>query len=267
MIIDFHTHCFPDALAEKALSRLAGISGIPYYTAATRDDNLAAMANMGIDRAVVFNIATNPRQTVKVNDFAIETAERYPMLIPFGSVHPDCETALIRSELNRLKAAGIKGIKLHPDYMAHPIDDECYAPIFAACCELDLLVSTHAGWDFYSPDFIHATPERIAKVLTAYPDLKLVAAHMGGYRLADEVLRYLVGKRVWFDTSLLALAEEREPLREILASHDPDKLLFATDTPWSRINDELAALDELVDDRMLREKILHKNAEALLGLS
>ncbi len=264
MITDFHTHCFPDALAEKALGRLAVISEIPYYTGATCASNLAAMKEAGIDRAVIFNIATNPKQTNKVNDFAIETAALYPNLIPFGSVHPESEPDFIEAELRRLKDAGIKGIKLHPDYMECPIDDEKYTPIFATCCELNLTISTHAGWDFYSPDFIHATPERIARVLAAYPELRLVAAHMGGYKLGEDVLRHLAGKRVWFDTSLLALAEDKALMREILLSHDPDKLLFATDTPWSRMTDELAALESMELPEKLMVKILNENAEVLL---
>lgn len=265
MITDFHTHCFPDALAERALARLAGISGIPYYTEATRDSNLNAMKQAGIDRAVIFNIATNPKQTIKVNDFAIETAIHYPHFIPFGSVHPASEPDFIKTELKRLKEAGIKGIKLHPDYMECPIDDARFALIFASCCELDLIVSTHAGWDFYSPDFIHATPERIARVLDAFPTLKLVAAHMGGYKQEHEVLRHLVGKRVWFDTSLIALAEDASLSREILLSHDPDRLLFGTDTPWSCMTDELATLESLELPRELTGKILSGNAAALLG--
>lgn len=264
MIYDFHTHCFPDALAEKALERLARISGIPYHTDATCSSNLSAMKTAHIERAVILNIATNPRQMVKVNDFAIETAKRYPNLIPFGSVHPASDPDMIKAELHRLKKADIKGIKIHPDYMGCPIDDVQYAPIFALCCELNLIVSTHAGLDFCSPDFIHATPERIARVLAEFPDLKLVAAHMGGYRQENDVLRYLVGKRVWFDTSLLALVENKQLAREILLSHDPDKLLFGTDTPWSRMIDELTVIDSQELPINLKKKILCDNAVALL---
>lgn len=177
MIIDFHTHAFPDRVAEKAIPKLAGIGGIDCFGDGTVGSLVSRMDEWGIDRAVVLNIATNPKQQTNVNNFAIEINTNHPRLYALGSIHPDSEN--IAEEARRLADAGIRGIKLHPDYMERPIDDEKYDAIFRACLENDLFVISHCGWDFISPDFIHCTPERIVKVLEKFPALRFVAAHMG----------------------------------------------------------------------------------------
>ena len=47
MIIDFHTHCFPDSLAERALGKLSAIGGIPTYTNGTAADTVRALDDAG----------------------------------------------------------------------------------------------------------------------------------------------------------------------------------------------------------------------------
>ena len=78
MLIDFHTHAFPDHLAPRALASLAKDIARPPLTDGTVSGLLSAMDSWGVDRAVVCNIATNPKQTANVNAFAAETAREHP---------------------------------------------------------------------------------------------------------------------------------------------------------------------------------------------
>ena len=265
MIIDFHTHCFPDALAEKALGKLSAIGNLPTHSDGTAAGTLAKMDACGIDRAVVLNIATNDRQTANVNRFAIETNQN-PRLYSLGSVNPTSSEASLDAELTRLAEAGVAGIKIHPDYMGVAIDDARFAPIFARCSELGLFVVTHAGWDFISPDKIHASPERIDRVLRAFPRLKLVAAHFGGNRQWNEVERLLIGRPVWLDTSLTSLfGLDPAQFTRMLRRHDSSRILFGSDLPWCDPSEALRYLDSLRLPSELLEKILCQNALDLLG--
>ena len=265
MIIDFHTHCFPDALAPRALAKLSAIAGMTTYSDGTVSGTLRKLDEAGIDRAVVLNIATNDHQTANVNRFAVET-NRNPRLYALGSVNPESSEAAIDETLTRIAAAGLPGVKIHPDYMHTTIDDPRFAPIFTRCIELDLFVVTHAGWDCLSPDLIHASPERIARVLDTYPKLKLVAAHLGGARRWDDVERLLIGRNVWLDTSLASLfALDPSQMKRMLLAHDSDKLLFASDLPWSDPADALRYLLALNLPVALTEKILSQNALRLLA--
>ena len=218
----------------------------------------------GVDRSVVLNIATNAHQESSVNSFAIETKNTQPRLYTLGSLHP--ESANIQTEAKRLADAGIRGIKLHPDYINTFIDDPKLDPIYEACVEQDFFVVSHSGWDFISPDCIHCTPERILNVLKKFPTLRFVAAHMGANRQWDDVERLLVGKNVWIDTSLaVPFGMDDEQFRRILTNHLPDHILFGSDYPWFTPEDTYRRIIGLGLPNELLEGIFYKNALALLG--
>lgn len=271
-IIDFHTHVFPDALAPRAIAQLtinAAASGYTPLTDGTVQGLKESMDRAGISRSVICNIATNPRQMKKVNDFAISLC-RDPRLIPLGSVNPEDTVEEIEGELDRLKAAEIPGIKIHPDYMGVEIDDPAFTPVFRACAERNLFVITHAGFDPVQPEHMHCTPDMVLRVIDHHPTLKLVVAHAGGFDCERDVLNKLCGAPVWLDTSLCALRHARsastgELCGEILRKHDPSRILFATDTPWSDPAAELDFVRSLGLGDGLIDQILHGNAEKLFA--
>ncbi len=264
MLIDFHTHCFPDALAPRAIASLTATAVAHGFTPMT--DGTAAAAEQalraaGIDRGVVCNIATNPRQQTKVNDFAIATNARGGMLTALGSVHPDSDC--IETELDRLCAAGIRGIKIHPDYVGIDLDDPRFTPILAGAAARGLFVITHAGFDPISPGHVHATPAMLRRVLDDHPALTLIAAHVGGMRECAGVLDLLVGTRIYLDTSMAhVMADEGlgDQVAQILHTHDPARILFATDLPWTDPAASLAYCRALC----LPEQVYGENAALLL---
>lgn len=270
-VIDFHTHVFPDALAPRAIAQLtinAAASGYTPLTDGTVGGLLESMSLAGISRSVICNIATNPRQMKKVNDFAISLLDN-PRLIPLGSVNPYAEEEEMITELNRLKEAGIPGIKIHPDYMKAEIDSEKFTPIFKACEERNLFVITHAGFDPVEPNHIHCAPDMVLRVIDRHPALKLVVAHAGGFDCEREVPDKLCGTPVWLDTSLCAVRRARSAewgalCGEILRRHDPARILFATDTPWSDPAAEIAFVRSLGLSEEITDGILGGNARALV---
>ena len=78
MIIDFHTHAFPDKIAQTILQTLIasvqkteGISA-KAYTEGTLDSLKSSMAQKGVDISVVLPIATTVSQSTSINNFAKE---------------------------------------------------------------------------------------------------------------------------------------------------------------------------------------------------
>jgi predicted TIM-barrel fold metal-dependent hydrolase len=267
MIIDFHTHIFPDNLADKAITKLSASGGIPVFSDAKADSLIKSMQENGVDISVVLNVATNVTQVDNVNRFALYIKENYEKLIPFGSLHPLSENP--RDIIKTLKDNGIKGLKLHPDYVRVPVDDESYAGIFAAADEFDMPVVIHTGWDFVSPDFIHASVDAILKVISRFPELKLVCAHFGNNRLWDNVITKLCGKRVFFDTAFASerLGMTKEIAETIIQNHDDEKILFGSDMPWCEVGEVKSFIDSLDISSEQKEKIYYKNAIKLLDLS
>ncbi len=263
MVIDFHTHIFPDSLAVKTIPLLAERSGLIAHTDGTIKQTLDKMKQAGVTCAVQQNIATNPRQMSKVNDFAI-SCNQLEEIVAFGSVHPEADS--VEYELDRLKDAGILGIKLHPDYQGFFVDDPKMQPVYEAILKRGFILQFHTGLDLGLPDPIHAAPKALSRTLGLFSGEKVVFAHMAGFQMADDALEYIIGKNVYIDTSCAFGFTDNNQLLTMLKSHSEDKILFATDCPWGNFEMDIQALLSLDLSEKLKEKILHKNAEKLLEL-
>ena len=268
MRICFHTHCFPDGLAPRALGSLAAAAapyGLVPHTDGTAAGTERVLKGAGIGGALLCSVATNPRQQQKVNDFALSLAGRGGFWFVTGSLHPEAPEP--EKELDRLQAAGVRGIKIHPDYMGTDIADPLFDRLFGLMEERGMFCVTHTGFDPASPRQVHATPEGLLAVIRRHPRLTLIAAHMGGPGQGEKVLEMLAGTGIRFDTSLSATRPaERETLIRILRNHDDSRILFGTDSPWSDPAAEIRFLEGSgLSDRAL-EKIFYRNAAGLLGL-
>lgn len=263
MLIDFHTHAFPEKIARRAVEKLARDAGglIP-QTDGTVASLKEEMDRDRVDISVVHAIATNPHQQHKVNDYVIEM-NRDERIVAFGSVHPDAPDAL--EELERIYAAGLKGVKLHPEYQQFFADEERMKPIYRKISELGLITLFHAGFDYgFEPPY-HGMPEHLLGA-KRWLDGPVVAAHWGGIDCGLEVLEKLCGLDLYFDLSFGYSAMPRYLAQRILDEHTPDRLLFASDMPWHRPAWEKRLIDALDISEEDREKIFFRNARGLLGL-
>lgn len=263
MLIDFHTHAFPEAIAQKAVEKLSDASGgLIYHTDGTLPGLRRRMAEDGVDLSVVMNIATNPRQQTKVNDFAA-AVNGQEGFVAFGSVHPDSPEAL--EELSRIKALGLPGVKLHPDYQGFAADEERLVPIYRKISQLGLITLFHAGWDYgFAPPY-GGTPDKLLRAMR-WLDGPVVAAHWGGVNCCEEVLSLLCGTEIYFDTSFGYSMLPKYHAQKILEKHGVDRLLFGTDTPWHTAGMEMRLLDSLGLTGEEMDKITHQNAQKLLKL-
>ncbi len=263
MLIDFHTHAFPEKIAAKAVAKLAHASGgLCPQTDGSLPSLKAEMRKDGVDMAVVHSIATNPHQQAKVNDFAIEM-NRDRAIIAFGSVHPDAADVL--AELERIAAAGLKGVKFHPEYQGFYADDEKMKPIYRKISSLGLITLFHAGHDYGFPPPYHGMPDAMLRA-SKWFDAPVVAAHWGGMGCGTEVVEKLCGTDIWFDLSFGYGTMAKSTAQTIIDRHGPDRLLFASDMPWHRPSWELRLLSSLDIGQTEMEKIRWINAAALLSL-
>lgn len=264
MVIDFHTHIFPDNLAARAVGGLEKSGSVKSVLSGRRDDLLASMKRAGVDYSLNLPIASRPKQVESINSFAISINGK-DGLFSLGGIHPLYEN--YREELKRIQDAGLIGVKLHPDFQDLFIDDEPMVELMETCRDMGLLVLVHGGMDVSFPHCHHCTPKRVAGILPRLEGLTLVLAHLGGYRYLDDVEALLVGKDVYLDTSFTLGQFGQEQITRILENHDPDKLLFGTDSPWDDQASAIGAIKALPIDSSLKDKILYQNAARLLKLS
>ena len=263
MIIDIHTHVFPDALAERAVATLAAKAQVPAHTDGTCAGLCASMRQAGVARAVIASIATKPSQARAITTWSAEVQARYPELLPFGSVHPAQEDWA--EEIARIAAAGLRGVKFHHDYQQAYVDEPQLLPIYRALADAGLIVLFHAGVDIGLPPPVHCTPERLARVLDAVPALVAIASHMGGYAQWDDVERYLIGRQVYLDTSYSMADLGAARMTTLIQAHGASRVLFGTDSPWTDQAAEVAGIRALPLAPAEIDAILGGNAERLLA--
>lgn len=105
MIIDFHTHTFPDKSSEKIVNHLAHIGCIPPHTDGSVIGLFSSMKEADIDYSVNLPVMTKPSQVEKVNSSLIQQQEYLldMKIITFGGMHPNYTN--YKEELLRLKQA------------------------------------------------------------------------------------------------------------------------------------------------------------------
>ena len=217
MIIDTHTHIFPDKIAGSALHKLSEVIGLKPGTNGTYDGLRASMDEAGIDVSLILPVVTSPHQFDSILRFAVFLNENFsecegPRLISFGGIHPECSDYKVL--LRQVKNAGFKRI------------------IYAAS-ELGLIVLTHTGFDPYTPGHEYCTPDMILDVLKDVAPPKLILAHMGSNENYQESMEKLCGQNVWLDTAYSIIRMPENELVRMIHMHGADKVLFATDSPWA----------------------------------
>lgn len=280
MIIDFHTHTFPDKIASRALSRMQSMCHNAVFTDGTVSGLLQSMDISGVTHSVILPVVTNPEKAVHINDISIGHKSN-DGLIYFGGIHPDCEN--YAEELARIHAAGVKGIKLHPLQQSTNIDDVRYLRILDKCGELGLIVVIHAGADPGFPGEERCSPKMIRHALDQVGPVKFVSAHMGSLLYWDTVPECLLDTNVYIDTSFalgkMAQTDENfyteEELQLLTEEHfcqlvelfGKERILFGTDSPWNRQVYTKKQIDSLPLDLDTKEHIYYKNACKLLNLA
>ena len=264
MVIDFHTHTFPDAIAEKTMELLSQKGVITPYREGTLGSLKESMKQSGIDVSVVLPVVTNPRQERTINRVSVENTGKGNVIFA-GGIHPDSPD--VDGVLDYIRDNGLFGIKLHPDYQGVCFDDARYINIIRKALERGLYVVTHTGYDVAFRDHVHCTADMILHVLDELKGLidnKLILAHLGGYDMPDESLQKLVGAPVYMDTAAV-LRRYPEKCKAIIERHGFDKILFASDSPWDSQKDYVDFIKGFGFSKDNEEKIFYKNAQKILG--
>ena len=252
------------------------------------DDALRAMREAGFAHAVVANLfaaallndderAAGPEAwadlLVASNGWACDVASERAELTAFVAVDPGIlgGDAAARHLREMAERHGARGVKMHPALGAFMPDDPRLDAVYRTCADLGLTVLSHTGSDRNGTGF--AEPRSFVPVLRAFPDLRLVLAHLGGasWKQTADIARAF--PRVLFDLCEIIEwtgapnAPTASELARLVAEIGPERVLLGTDFPWydlARTADLVMALPGLSVEQ--REGILGANAAAALGL-
>lgn len=269
MVIDFHTHVFPDKIASRTIEALSKSGDIPPFSDGTVAGLLSRMEEAGVDIAVNLPVMTAPTQFDSMNRFAKELNERFAgesrRIVSFAGIHPLCED--IEGKMRWIAENGFVGIKLHPDYQGVDINDPAYVRILECARDLDLTVITHAGLDVaYRDQPMRCPAELVLDLIRHVPYEKLVIAHLGGYEENSTALDRLCGENIYLDTAFILRYTSEETMKRAIARHGADHILFGSDSPWSDMRADVEKIKSFGLDAVNEQKLLCDNAKKLLKL-
>ncbi len=279
MIVDIHTHIFPEAVAKRALDKLSVAGGTMPFTDGTSEGLRKSMDEAEAELSIVLPVATSSQQVTGINDYAARLNDRYKGrgIISFAAIHPDFTN--YRHELGMLKSMGFHGLKVHPAYQETDLDDIRYLRIFERAAEVGLIVLTHAGLDIGFPGVVRCSAAMARHVADTIGEFPFILAHMGGWGNWDDVIGQLADTKVYIDTSFsigsrapLDSPGKRIPLMEdgqamdIIRAFGAERVLFGSDSPWSSQKESVEAVRRLQLKDEETAGILGRNAQKLLGI-
>lgn len=262
MVIDVHAHVYPEKIALRAAESIGEFYGVSMAHPGSVPELLQCMDQGGIDRALIHSVAMSPARAATVNDFISSQVREHPdRLTGYATLHPDMTENEAGDEFERAMALGLKGVKLHNDMQKIAINDPRMDKIYALCQDTCPLL-LHMGDSRYHYD----NPAQLPGVLRRFPRLRVIGAHMGGYTEWQQALDCLLQEDVLVDCSSSYCVLDREGLLQAIRAFGADRVMFGTDFPmWdpAREVQHVRGLG-LTQDEL--DKVLYKNAQALLGL-
>lgn len=262
-IIDAHCHIFPDKIARFASRNIQSFYDIERVSFhGTISELIEQCRQSGVSQCVVSMVATKSDQPQEFNTYITELTEsNKDMLIPLGTLHPESEA--IVDDFKHFLSTGCKGIKLHPDMQESKADCKGYKEIYALCAEHNIPVLLHTGDSRYD----NSNPDRIEKILTEFPKLTLIGAHYGGWSVWDEAAERLHRfDNFYVDTCSSSYMLTDSAIKGLMSKYGTDKIIFGTDYPIWRQEDEINRIMSLKLSDTDLEKIFHKNIEKLLNI-
>ena len=270
-IFDIHTHIYPDSVAQKAIDSLSVFYefeknyNFEPSGKGTFEDLYASCVKYQVCGCLMLCVATNPKQVCRINDFMADVVKSnisdYFTPVGFAGIHQDFPD--IAKETERIAALGLKGIKIHPDIQGVNIDDKRLMALYEAI-EGKMPLYLHMGDN--REEYQFSATERLAKIKKRFPNLEVIAAHLGGYTAWDKIGLLTDFDKIWFDTSSAFWVIDPIYSKSVIEALGTERVMFGTDYPVAYVNEELERFMKIELDDNVRADILYNNAARFLNL-
>ena len=259
-VVDVHTHIYPDKIAQKATESVGIVYDIPMEAELGTVSRLIELREGSpISHNVVCSVAVKPATVTSINDFISRSCAEDASLLGLAAMHQDFEDP--ETELVRAKGMGLLGMKLHPDTQKVDMDDDRFMRVYEICERLGLAVLIHCG--DYRYDYSH--PSRMKRILHEFPQLRVCAAHFGGWSVQDLALEYLEEEGCFLDMSSSMKYLGLRRTRELCEIYGEDRMMFGSDFPMWNPASEYAFCRSLGFSETAYEKMCWHNAERWLA--
>jgi predicted TIM-barrel fold metal-dependent hydrolase len=279
MIIDCHTHVFPDEVRRnrgkyaRSNPAFREIYGDEKAQMAGVEELVGSMDEGGIDKSVVCGFPwMDSALCAAGNDYISEAMRRFPdRIIGFGCIQPNDGDEAV-AEVKRCISLGMKGIGEVASYPPAPplYDIDVLRPICEILEEADLPLMLHTnetvGHSY--PGKCTLTLKSIYNLICAFPGVQILLAHWGGgfifYELMPEVAK--AAEKIWYDTAATPFLYGRKIYSVAVTIVGADKILFGSDYPLVHPSRYIQEMEETGLEEEVRRTILGRNLKDLLKL-
>ncbi|MCZ7567281.1 MAG: amidohydrolase family protein [Ardenticatenaceae bacterium] len=233
---------------------------------------LAEMDESGVDIAVLSAFVYKAVQVT--NDMVAAWVRQYPKrFVGCGTVDPRDKPMRVLGEIKRMvHELGLAALRLEPyaygdGVRGLPPNDRAYWPIYAACCELNIPVALQVGHSGPLLPSECGHPIYLDEVALAFPELKLIGAHIGQPWHEEMMILAWKHPNVYIDTSARPARRWPESFVEFVRGWGQNKVLWATDYPllsFKRCLDDVEALGLEIE---VKRKLLRENAQRVFGIA
>ncbi len=165
-------------------------------------------------------------------------AKRDPFYIPYVVVCPVHEKDAVDAIKKYVGDEGFKGIKMHPTINAYRVDSlKIMEPVMNLAAEYDVPIMFHGEHDSYG------SPYQFAALADAFPENKIIVAHMCHNLWLDAIEVCRSHKNIWLDTAEGAIYNFR--IERAIRLCGPEKIIFGTDTPCTDIGAHMSIFQSM----------------------
>lgn len=259
-IYDFHSHIYPEKIAQKAVESVGDFYGIGMDGKGTAKALLKEGKECGVTNFVVHSVALTESRVEAINDYIASECKVHKEFYGFGTMHADFENKI--QEVERATKLGLRGVKIHPDTQLFNMDDERMFELYDYLRQKDIPLLIHCG--DYRYDYSH--PRRLKKLLREFPGITVIGAHFGGWSMCDLAYEYLENENCYVDTSSSYWMLGMKRAKELIRLYGAERVVFGSDFPMWSVSEELEKFKsmELTDEE--NSLILYKNAEKILKI-
>ncbi len=274
-VVDAHVHVFPRAVF-RAVWRWFDRHGWPIRYRLAAGEVVDHLLSRGVEQVVVAVYAHKAGIARELNAWLAGFCRTRPRVTGLAAIQPG-EPGAARI-LEEAFSAGLAGVKVHCHVQCVAPDAPEMEEVHRACVAWGRPLLMHAGREPKSPAYACDPHElcgaaRVARVLEAFPGLRLCVPHLGADEFAAHARLLERFDGLWLDTAMMLSGylpvEAPERLVRGLLSVRPDRVLYGSDFPnvpysWDRELRWLAGTD-LAPEQLAA--LLADNARDLYGLS
>jgi predicted TIM-barrel fold metal-dependent hydrolase len=268
-MIDMHVHYFPPRVFEAIWAYFERHGLWPIHYKLHGREHVATLRAHGVERFTTLVYAHKAGMADFLNEFVREAWAEEPAMIPFGTIFAG-DGEIERRALRIFDEYGFRGVKLHPFVSGDAIDDPRMFALYEVMEARDRILLCHPG---SGPVYAETDgAERLRKVLTAFPRLKVIVAHCGAFEYGDYHALADAFPTVHFDTAMNCVHThvfDRNCPGRAFFERFADRIVFGSDFPNIpyAYSEQIDAIKGLRLGEEAERAVFRGNALRLLGQS